>query len=74
VLKANDTAKYYTFYRNETELREGCGYIVEQSQLFKQQCEKVGLPFYDTTYVRELVFEKIAAEVVGGQESVLTRL
>ncbi|MDR1691835.1 MAG: GNAT family N-acetyltransferase [Oscillospiraceae bacterium] len=64
VLKANDTELHYTFYKSEAELREGCGYIVEQSRLLKQQCVTYGLPYSDTTYNREIVFNSILSDFV----------
>lgn len=64
ILKANDTEKHYTFCKTDTELHEGCEYIVEQSRLFKQQCETYGLPYRDTSYNREAVFDSMIAEIL----------
>lgn len=49
--------KDYTFYKSDEELREGAEYIVEQSILMKEQCEKYGLPYYETAREREEVFQ-----------------
>jgi len=57
IQKAYDTEKDYTFYRADEEIREGCGYIVEQSKIMKEQCVKYGLPYYETARDREKVFE-----------------
>lgn len=51
-----DTPKDYTFNRSYDELLEGAEYIVEQSLIMKEQCEKLGLPFYETARNREKVF------------------
>jgi hypothetical protein len=51
-----DTPKDYTFNRSDDELLEGAEYIVEQSLIIKEQCEKLGLPFYETARNREKVF------------------
>ena len=64
ILKTNDTDKDYTFYKPEHELREGCEYIVEQSLLIKQQCKIYGLPYYDTSFYRESVFNKIISDIL----------
>jgi hypothetical protein len=64
ILKANDTDKHYTFYKTEAELREGCEYIVEQSLLIKQQCEIYGLPYYDTSFNRELILNTILSDIL----------
>ena len=56
IQKKYDTEKDYTFYKPDEELREGAEYIVEQSILMKAQCEKLGLPYYETARDRERVF------------------
>ena len=57
IQKKYDTEKDYTFYKSDEELREGAEYIVEQSILMKEQCEKYGLPYYETARAREEVFQ-----------------
>lgn len=56
IQKKYDTEKDYTFYQSDEELREGAEYIVEQSLLMKNQCEKYGLPYYESAREREQVF------------------
>ena len=51
-----DTPKDYTFNRSDDELLEGAEYIVEQSLIMKEQCEKLGIPFYETARNREKIF------------------
>lgn len=58
IQKKYDTEKDYTFYKSDEELREGAEYIVEQSLLMKSQCEKYGLPYYETAREREQVFQR----------------
>ena len=58
IQKRYDTEKDYTFYKSDEELREGAEYIVEQSILIKEQCEKYGLRYYETARERELVFQQ----------------
>ena len=58
IQKKYDTEKDYTFYKPDEELREGAEYIVEQSILMKAQCEKLGLPYYETARDRERVFQQ----------------
>ncbi|MCL2029991.1 MAG: hypothetical protein FWG93_00440 [Oscillospiraceae bacterium] len=67
VLKANDTERHYTFYKPEAELREGCAYIVEQSRLLKQECEKHHLSYHDTTYHRDSVLNTLLSNILGGR-------
>jgi len=67
ILKANDTEKHYTFYKSEAELREGCGYITEQSRLLKQQCEKHGLTYNDTSYNRNVTLNTILSKILKEQ-------
>ena len=56
IQKKYDTEQDYTLYQPDEELREGAEYIVEQSILMKAQCEKLGLPYYETARDREQVF------------------
>ena len=67
IQKQFDTERDYTFYKTDEELREGADYIVEQSNLIKAQCDQYGLPYYDTSYNRFEIFEKIIKEAIGGQ-------
>ncbi len=62
ILKTHDTNKDYTFYKPDSDLREGCEYIIEQSHLLKQQCKKYGLLYFDTSFDREKVFKTIISE------------
>jgi len=59
ILKAHDTEKDYSFHIPDEDLREGCEYSVEQSKLMKAQCEKYGLPYYETARDRETVFAQL---------------
>ena len=63
IQKQYDTERDYTFYKTDEELREGAGYIVEQSQLIKAQCLQYGLPYYDTSYHRFEMFDNIVNSI-----------
>lgn len=63
IQKKYDTEKDYTFYKPDEELRVGAVYIVEQSILMKEQCEKYGLPYYETARDREQVFERFLRDL-----------
>lgn len=56
IQKRYDTEKDYTFYKPDEELREGAMYIVEQSIYIKEQCQKYGLPYFETARDREQIF------------------
>ena len=58
IQKKYDTEKDYTFWKPDEELREGAEYIVEHSILMKAQCERYGLPYYETARDREQVFRQ----------------
>ncbi len=58
IQKKYDTEKDYTFYKSDEELRENAVYIVEQSILMKEQCEKNALPYYETARDREQVIKQ----------------
>lgn len=56
IQKKYDTEKDYSFYKSDEELLEGAGYIVEQSICMKEQCQKYGLPYFETARDREKTF------------------
>ena len=58
IQKKYDTEKDYTFYKSDDELREGAEYIVEQSIMMKEQCERYGLPYYETAKQRDLAIQR----------------
>ena len=57
ILKRYDTPKDYTYSRPDEEKLEGCMYLVEQSKLIKEQCQKYHLPYFETSRNRERVIE-----------------
>ena len=44
----------YTYGLSDSERLEGCRYLVEQSRLMREQCERLGLPYFETARNREL--------------------
>lgn len=56
IQKKYDSPKDYSFYKSDEELLEGAEYIVEQSLIIKEECQKFGLPFYETARRREKLF------------------
>ena len=65
IQKKYDTEKDYTFYRSDEELMEGAVYIVEQSILMKEQCEKLGLPYYETAHDRNRVIQRFLHDFIS---------
>lgn len=65
IQKKYDTEKDYSFYKSEEELREGAGYIVEQSIYIKEQCQKYGLPYFETARDRENTFRRFLESFQG---------
>ena len=59
-----DTPQDYTYHKSDDEIREGCVYLVEQSRLMREQCEKYGLPCYETARDRERVINNFI-EMIG---------
>ena len=57
IQKKYDSPKDYSFYKSDEELLEGAEYIVEQSLIIKEECQKFGLPFYETARRREKLFD-----------------
>ena len=63
IQKQYDTEKDYTFYKSDEELREGAVYLVEQSQLIKEQCLRYGLPYFETAKNRPQVLTEVLLSV-----------
>ena len=63
IQKQYDTEKDYTFYKSDEELREGAVYLVEQSQLIKEQCLRYGLPYFETAKNRPQVLTEFLLSV-----------
>lgn len=54
----HDTPKDYTYGRPIDELAEGCRYIVDQSKIYRAECERLGLLFFETARDREKVLDR----------------
>lgn len=59
IQKTYDAPEDYTYFLSDGERMEGCYGLVEQSRLMRGQCERLGLPYYETAHDREAVFAKI---------------
>ena len=59
LLKKYDTPKDYTYYKSDEENRADCASIVAISKKLKEQCKIYHLPYYDTSYNREQIFNSI---------------
>ena len=65
IQKEFDTPQDYSYYLSDEERMEGCHYLVEQSILIREQCEKYGLPCYETSRNREQVMEELLSSLVS---------
>ena len=65
IQKEFDTPQDYSYYLSDAERMEGCHYLVEQSILIREQCEKYGLPCYETSRNREQVMEELLSSLVS---------
>lgn len=59
LLKKYDTPKDYTYYKSPEENQKDCAEIVMLSKRVKQLCSTSALPYFDTSYNREQVFDFI---------------
>lgn len=69
IQKAHDTPEDYTYDLPDNERLKGCRELVEQSRLIRAQCEKLGLPCYETARDREQVFDAILKRLHGDRET-----
>ncbi len=67
IQKKYDTPEDYTYDLSDEERMEGCEYLVEQSRLMREQCEKYGLPYFETAHDREAVFRQILEDLKAGK-------
>ncbi|MCH5352803.1 MAG: hypothetical protein J1E06_04970 [Acutalibacter sp.] len=65
IQKKYDTPKDYSYHLSDEERMEGCHYLVEQSKLMREQCEKYGLPYFETAHEREKVIEAFLTDLVA---------
>ena len=65
IQKEFDTPQDYSYYLSDEERMEGCHYLVEQSILIREQCEKYGLHCYETSRNREQVMEELLSSLVS---------
>ena len=59
ILKKYDTPQDYTYYKSAEEIRRDCADIVMVSKRLEQLCGTYELPYLDTSYNRERIFETI---------------
>ena len=55
LLKKYDTPKDYTYYKSDRENMDDCADYVEISRLYKEQCIKYGIPYFETSRNRDIV-------------------
>ncbi len=67
-LRKYDTPDEYTYHKSDDEMKAGCADMVEQSRLIREQCEKYGLPCYETSRDREHVINDYIEEVGQGKK------
>lgn len=65
LLKQYDTPKEYTYFYSDEENRQGCAEIVEVSRYLRAECERLGLPYYDTAENRDAVLEGIMQKIIS---------
>ncbi|MDE6221166.1 MAG: ATP-binding protein [Lachnospiraceae bacterium] len=63
LLREYDTPRDYTYYKSEEENREDCASIVTISNYLKEQCRIYKLPYYDTSYDREQLFQHVVDKI-----------
>ncbi len=66
VLEAFDTEKEYTFSKTHEKKMILCQEIIEESQVFKKQCEDHKLPVIDTLHDRQDKLEALLLQIKVG--------
>ncbi len=65
IQKEFDTPEDYTYDLSDEDRMEDCKYLVEQSRLMREQCERYGLPYLETARNRETVFRRFLENLDG---------
>lgn len=65
LLKKYDTPAEYTYFYPDEENRQGCRDIVEQSRYIREECARLGLPYYETSVDRDRVLEEIMQKMIS---------
>ncbi len=68
IQKEFDTPEDYTYGLSDSERLEGCGYLVEQSRLMREQCERLGLPYFETARDRERVLDEALSKIISNSK------
>lgn len=63
ILKANDTPKDYTYFHSDEENYKDCVEIVEMSNLIKEQCLSLNLPYFETAHDREKILNNFISMI-----------
>lgn len=64
-LDTYDDEREYTFHKSPEKRKQICRDLVEDSALFKRECEKHAIPYFDTLVDREGQFESILNQITG---------
>ena len=65
LLKKYDTPAEYTYFYPDEENRQGCAEIVEMSRYIRAECERLNLPYYETSKDRDAVLEEIMQKIIS---------
>lgn len=68
IQKEFDTSEDYTYGLSDSERLEGCGYLVEQSRLMREQCERLGLPYFETARDMERVLDEALSKIISNSK------
>jgi len=69
IMKACDTEKHYTFYKQDDELRSMCENLIIESRFIKEQCIEYNLPYYETAKNRDKVFEEFIQSISDARKT-----
>ena len=58
-----DTPDDYSYHKSDAYKLEMCKEIVEISHLFKDECMRCDIKFYNSSYVREQIIENFIVEL-----------
>ena len=65
LIRENDEENYWTNKINDEELRKWTSDSIEFSKYLEEECKKLGIKYYDTSFDRENVLKQVLNDIIN---------
>ena len=65
LIRENDKDHFWTSKKSDEELRKETIDNIEFSKYLESECKRLGITYYDTSFDRENVLDKIIKNIIG---------